>query len=371
MKSQKLRELFLHFIAIDGVSLHERLVADEILSILRGWDIEVYEDDAGRRINGNTGNLIAKIPAKNSHITSPLLLLAHMDTVRSTAGVQAIIENDGVIHSDGRTILGADNRAGVALILSMIDHILQNDIPHRPLEVVFSVAEELGMLGASALDFNRLSAKEAYVFDCSAPPGSYVAETPTAMDFKIIFKGKAAHSAVAPEKGINALTMAMAVMNRFPVGRINPYTVANIGTIHGGTADNVVPDQVTITGEFRSFKQDEIASIRNGLEENSEKACAQAGGTCEISFNIGFVGFRLTPDLPVIKRLHHAFRELSLAPHPLVYSGGSDANVLYAHGIHTVNMGIGAANAHSTDEKIGLQDMEIGAEILLKLIQME
>ncbi len=346
-------------------------MADHLMATLDAWGVQVHEDDAASKINGTAGNVIAKIPATNSAHTSPLLLLAHMDTVRSTAGIEAVIDQDGVIRSDGRTILGADNRAGMALILHVLEHIRHNKLSHRPLEIVFSAAEELGMLGAVALDVHQLTAREAYVFDCSAGPGSYVAETPTAMDFKLIFKGRAAHSAVSPEKGINALTMALSVINRFPVGRLNQNTVTNIGTIHGGSADNVVPDQVSITGEFRSFQMQEIEAIRAGLERHCEQACEHSGGACERSFQIGFMGFRLTEELPVIQRLHKVYEALGLQPNPMVYSGGSDANALYAHGIHTVNLGIGASNAHSTEENISLRDMETGAEILMRLIQAE
>ncbi len=369
MDQQKLSDLFLQLVKIDGVSLKERHMADFIKHKLHALKINVREDDAAAKLNGNSGNLIARIPSKDMDLP-PLMLLAHMDTVRSTAEVKPVLEN-GIIRSDGNTILGADNRAGVALILYVIEEIVGKKRKHRTLEIVFTVAEELGMLGALELDFSALSAKEGLVFDCSAIPGGYVAETPTAIDFKVKCQGKAAHSAVAPEKGINALSMALQVMNQFPVGRIHEKTVANIGTIHGGSADNVVPDQVMFTGEFRSFSASEIERMRKGLESNCQAAGHKIGGQCDVSFITSFHGFRFDPQMPLVSRLHKMMQQLDLKPNPMIYYGGSDANVLNVRGIQVINMGIGASNPHSNEERIALTDIAKGADIVMRMINTE
>ncbi len=366
---RKLLDLFLQLIRIESTSLHERAMADYLIDQFKSWQVDVSEDRAAAKIGGNAGNLIVRLDS-DSKRSSPLALLAHIDTVRSTAGVKPMIEN-GVIRSDGSTILGADNRSGVALILYVISEILEKKLKHRSLEIVFTVAEELGMLGALALDFGQLSAKEGYVFDCSARPGSYVAESPTAFDFRVDCQGRAAHSAVAPEKGINALSMALEIMNQFPLGRINPQTVANIGTIHGGSADNVVPDQVRFTGEFRSFSPSEIERIKASLNTSCRSVSQKYGGTCEVAFTLSFEGYKFEPQTPVIQRLHQAMQELQLVPNPMVYSGGSDVNVLNANGIQAVNVGIGASNPHSNEEQIALADMVKGAELLLRLVEAE
>ncbi|MDZ7342821.1 MAG: M20/M25/M40 family metallo-hydrolase [candidate division KSB1 bacterium] len=366
---QKLLELFFQLIRIDSISLHERAMADFLIQKFKSWQIEVSEDEAASKIGGNAGNLIARLQGKSANV-APLILLAHMDTVRSTAKVNPVI-NNGIIRSDGNTILGADNRSGVALILYVINEIIEKKLAHRSLEIVFTVAEELGMFGALALDYHRLTAKEGYIFDCSAKPGSYVAESPTAYDFKVHCQGRPAHSAVAPEKGINAISMALAIMNQFPVGRINKETVANIGTIHGGSADNVVPDQVTFTGEFRSFSASEINRLKSQLENSCHLVSQKFGGKCEVSFKLGFEGYRFEPTMPVIERLHRSMQQLNLVPNAMVYSGGSDVNVLNANGIRAVNVGIGASNPHSNEEQIALADMVQGAELLFRLVEAE
>lgn len=367
MAHARLRNYFLELAGIDAVSLHERAVADYLRQHISAWSVDMREDDAATRIQGNCGNVLVKVPAKELVDEPPLMLLAHMDTVSSTAGLK-IIEEDGVFQSDGRTILGADNRAGVALILYLLDLLHENGMPHRALEVVFSVAEEVGMYGTAALDYNQFSAREAYIFDCSARPGAYVSETPTAYDFCVTFKGKAAHSAVCPEKGLNAISMAADMIRSFPVGRISAQSVANIGTIQGGTAVNVVPEEVKVTGEFRSFMGAELEELRQKIFTLSEEAAARHGGHCEHTLTLGFQGFKLSPDAEVIQRLHQAMAGLQLTPKPMIYQGGSDANVLHQHGIQAVNLGIGASNAHSHDEKIAFTDMVMGVELLLRLV---
>ncbi len=369
MKYNSLVELFLQLVQIDAVSLQERPVAEFIKQKFQQWRIDVYEDQAGQQLGGDCGNLIVRLPA-HRHTGPALLLLAHMDTVHSTAGVQ-VRETDGVLRSDGRTILGVDNRAGVALILQLLQEIVENDLAHPSLEIVFTVAEELGMLGSLALDFNQLTARAGFVFDCTAVPGGYVASTPTAYDFKIRFQGRPAHSAVAPEKGVNALSMALEVMNGFAVGRVNEHTVANIGTVHGGTADNVVPDLVNLTGEFRSFREDEIFRLQQQLRLLCRTSAEKFGGQCEPSFTLSFQGFHFSAEMPLVQRLHRACHQAGVAPDPLIYYGGSDANVFNSRGVQVINTGIGANNPHSHEEHIRTADLAKGFEILLHLIDME
>ncbi len=369
MKQNDVLDLFLELIRIDAVSLQERPVADYIKQRLAARGIAVHEDDAAQKLNGTCGNLIVRLPGTGS-TAEPLLLLAHMDTVHPTAGVKPVLKEE-TLWSDGTTILGVDNRAGVTLLLALIEELYQSKLCHRSLEIVFSVGEELGMLGAMALDFSQLKAREGFVFDCTARPGGYVASTPTAYDFRIAITGKAAHSAVAPESGINALSMAAHIMSGFPVGRINPHSVANFGTIHGGTADNVVPDQVALTGEFRSFLPEEITVLRERLTALCREAETRWGGRCEPSFLFSFQGFQFSPDMPLVLRLHRACAQVGVTPQPLVYYGGSDANVFNQHGIQIINTGIGAQNPHSRDEHIRPADLMTGFELLKHLIEAE
>ena len=359
---------FIELASIDGISKHERKVADHISNSLKHLGVSFYEDQAGKKIDGNAGNIIARIPSDaNKHM--PLLLMAHMDTVDHTAELNPVIQ-DGIIRSSGNTILGGDDRAGIAVILYLLESIHKHNLPHRPLEVIFTVAEELGMLGCLELDFSQLKAKEGYIFDCSRPPGKFVAKTPTAVDLKIYFKGRASHSGVAIENGINAFSMALDVLTHFPVGQVDKNTTANIGTIHGGTAVNVVPETITVTGEIRSFNNQTIEKMCRQLNSDCKKVESQYHGKIDMSCLPAFSGFHLSEKLHVIQKLKRVYKNLSLQPEGLTYYGGSDANVVNGHGIQTVNIGIGVKNPHSYNEEIAVQDLGTTAELLFNLIRI-
>ncbi len=369
MNDKELIDLFLQLVKIDAVSRQERPVADFLKQRLEQLGLDVVEDQSGAKINGNCGNLIIRLPGSNND-QEPLLLLAHMDTVHSTANLKPVIDGD-TLRSDGTTILGVDNRAGVTLILYVIQELIRKQKKHKSLEIIFTVAEELGMLGAMALDFDHIRAKQGFVFDCTAVPGGYVASTPTAYDFKIHFSGRPAHSAVAPEKGINALSMAAQVMNGFPVGRVNEHSVANFGTIHGGSADNVVPDKIDLTGEIRSFLDAEIDRMQEQLRSLCQRAAQKWGGQCEPVFLHSFQGFQFHAQMPLVQRLHRAFARIGVQPNPMVYYGGSDANVFNQHGVQIINTGIGAYNPHANEEHIHISDLMKSYELVMHLIEAE
>ncbi|MFO7889958.1 MAG: M20/M25/M40 family metallo-hydrolase [bacterium] len=358
---------FFNLACIDGISRDERAVADFILDHLNSMNISAKEDDTADKIGGNTGNIIVRFPGKSSNNQNPLLLMAHMDTVDHTSELKPVIEQ-GIIKSGGETILGADDRAGVAIILHVLEYLHKNNIDHRPLEVVFSVGEEKGMLGSSHLNFSQLKSQKGYILDCSRPPGQYVACTPSSFDVNFKFLGKASHAGVAIEDGINAVSMALEVLQTFPIGRIDAETTANIGTINGGTAVNVVPEKVSATGEIRSFKPETINSICSKLEKQGQTIADKYGGKVDIQCIPIFEGFNLSEDIPVVTRLISAYKKLSLKPEGLTYYGGSDANIVNKHNINTVNIGVGIKNPHSHNEEIAVKDLVTSAEIVLDLV---
>ncbi len=359
---------FLELVQIDAVSKQERAIADYIIKKCNSWSLAAFEDDAAKKIGGNCGNIIIHVPpADGKQSNNPLLLMAHLDTVKSTRDLKPVVEN-GMIRSSGDTILGADDRAGVAVILYLVEQFVTNKTKHRGLEIIFSVGEEMGMLGANQLDFSKLAAREGYILDCSREPGCYVAKTPTAVDIQIDIIGRAAHSAVNPEKGINAISMAADVLKNFDVGRIDENTVANIGTINGGSAINIVPDNIRLTGEIRSFNSKTITTLQQQLNEECEKVTKKYGGEINVSFTTGFEGFELDLDQPAVKRLELTMQQMDLKPEPLVYYGGSDANVVNKNGITAVNLGVGVNNPHSNDENIAVSNLVSIAHLTKELV---
>jgi len=366
---KRIVELFLELVKIDGTSLHERAVADYIINQLKQTGIECHEDNAATTVQGNCGNLIIK---KNGGLNSspPLLLTAHMDTVLSTEKLIPVIE-DGVIKSDGTTILGADDRCGVTLILYLLEFLTTNNLKHRNLEIIFSVSEELGMFGTAVLDYTQISAKEALVLDSSRPPGFYVMRTPTTIDFEIEFIGGPAHSGMSQQNGINALIMANEFLNRFPLGQIDAETVTNVGTIQGGNAVNIIPPNVKISGEMRSFNSETLQFIQLQIVSDAQVIENKSGGKIEIHFTPVFEGFTIREDLPLIEQLDQAINSLGLTPEPLIYFGGSDANVLNSRGIEAINLGVGVQYPHSLSEQIKIDDLVTTVNLLLKIIDAE
>jgi tripeptide aminopeptidase len=366
--NNRLTGIFLELAAINAVSLNEKPVADFIRKFLGNLDVQCQEDQAGKISGGNTGNIIAAINI-GEHSLPPLALIAHMDTVKPTAGLKTII-SDGVIRSDGATILGADNRAGIAVILYLAETIKQNRMHTRPFEIIFTIGEETGLYGSTNLALDLVQARTAYILDSSADPGCYVYSAPSAIDFVIEFHGKASHSAVNPEAGINAMQMAAELIANFRIGKINPETTINFGTIHGGEANNVVPPRVTLSGEIRSFSPSQIDWYYALLQNQLQTICSRFGGSFSISRTESFPGFTLDPEVSALQELDRHLRSHGLEPKPLRYHGASDANILNNRGLMAVDVGIGAKNPHSVDEFIRISDMNKIADIMLSLLRM-
>ncbi len=361
----KLVHTFLELAQINATSLQERPVVDYLKQKLSAWNISFYEDHAGQKIGGNAGNLIISL---NGDQKPELFLCAHTDTVRPTEHLKPQIV-DGVIRSDGTTILGADNRAGVTVLLYVLETIASHGLRHRPFEIAFTVAEEIGLLGAANLEWEKLQAPSGYIFDSSLSPGHYISVTPTAVELKIRVLGKPAHAGVAPEKGINAVSMAAEMLTRFPVGRVDDQTVANIGVIHGGEATNVVPGKVEMHGEIRSFNKSTIDQMLQQLDADLQAIADKYGGAYELEHRIHFQGFEIPEDHFVTRHLKTKMQQVGLAPAGEIYHGGSDANVFNARGKTAINLGIGAKNPHGNDEHIAIDDLVKVTELAFALVE--
>jgi tripeptide aminopeptidase len=352
----RLIDIFIDLVAIDATSKKEKPVADYIKTFLAQLDVGAVEDDTGKKIDGTTGNIIAKIRPADSDDPITISFAAHMDTVKSTRGIKPLI-NNGTITSDGNTILGADNRAGIAMILYLVDNLKRNKIPHIPFEILFTVGEETGLYGSTHLDMKLVESRVCYILDSSADPGYLVYAAPGATDFEIEFHGKASHAAVNPRQGINALSMAAFLIHQFQVGQIDDDTTINFGKIHGGEANNVVPPQVKLTGEIRSFSKEKIEQHYKDLQIQLDAVESMFGGKCQLSSEVAFPGFVLDVDSEAIQKLINCMKAVGLEPRPIRYHGGSDANVLNSRGIAAIDLGIGAKNPHSTEEYIKIEDL--------------
>ena len=246
---EKLLQLFLRLAPIEGVPRGERRIADEVLRILRSAGVRAIEDDTAGKIDGDTGNLFC-LPESFDANAPSVLLSAHLDTVQSTSSLSVRVTDDRVT-SDGTTILGADNRMGLAVLVDLLLSIAHSKNTFKNFFVVFTVCEERGLKGANTLDLSVYPVLAAYVFDCSRRPGVYIREAVGLSVFTAEFVGKAAHAGIAPEEGVSAIALCSNSISKLQLGRIDPETTVNIGTIHGGEAFNIVPERVKIEGEIR------------------------------------------------------------------------------------------------------------------------
>jgi tripeptide aminopeptidase len=347
-------DLFLRLAAIEGVSLSERMIADEVKSLLAGAGIRVVEDGSAASFGGTTGNLICFPPAFRAGEPS-LMLTAHLDTVKSTAALRPVVDGTS-IRSDGTTILGADNRLGLSVLVRLLLDVARGPSSHRNFFVVFTAGEETGLFGAGTVDVSPYQPSCAYVFDCSKRPGVYISESVGLSTFTARFIGKSAHSGVAPEEGVSAIELAAHAISRLRLGRIDADTTANVGLIRGGEAMNAIPENVTIDGEVRSFTPQRINAHLALIEQTLRDSLA-GKGKLEFSSETDFAPYILPAHSPMVRHLEGAMSAVGLRPQPIRYTGGSDANKYNAKGIPAVNMGIGAQKPHSFEEFVLIEDL--------------
>lgn len=359
-------ELFLSAVKVDALSLHERPMAQFVLKVLDGLPVRIHEDTTAEVIGGDAGNLIC-VPASFDPLRPAIALFAHLDTPRSTGNVKPILSN-GRITSDGSTILGVDNRAGTSVLLHALRHVLQNDSRGNFI-IVFTVAEEIGLLGSKHVDLSPFNVRMGFVFDCSKRPGTFIQSAVGCSLYTATFLGRASHAAVAPEKGVSAIRSAARAIAGIPMGRLSPTMTSNVGTIRGGEATNIVADRCVIEGEVREFDGGLIRGHLSDIERVFRAAAEQDGGSLQFTAAEDFAPFVLDERSPAFQWTVEVLRHVGLTPDPIRYLGGSDANMLNAKGIPTVNLGIGAQNPHGNDEFILLEDLQKSLEIARTLLE--
>lgn len=357
---------FLELVRIDSVSGQERRVADLLKEKLTRMGLAVEEDSAGQKVGSETGNIIGYLPA-NGGAGPVLMLCAHMDTVEPGRGVEPRIDG-GIIRSSGETILGADDKAGIVIILEALRRLQENGIKHGGIDVVFTVWEEGGLFGAKYLDYNLVRAKTAYVLDGGGPPGTIITRAPSQDKIGATVRGRAAHAGISPEDGINAIQVASVAIAGMKIGRIDDETTSNIGLISGGKAVNIVPESATIQGETRSLDTSKRAEETRKMCDALRKAAAEFGATVETNAETIYESFSLEPSSFVVSAASEAALSLGLEPRLVKTGGGSDANIFNSRGIQSAVLGIGWSKVHTTEESIAIDSMPASARYLVEII---
>lgn len=366
IKTDRLLNEFLELVRIDSVSGQERKLCDHLKGRLAMLGLSVREDKAGGSMPETTGNIIAHLPGS---VPGPrLLFCAHMDTVEPGRGIKPVVGGDGVIASEGETILGADDKSGIAAIIEALRLVQERKIPHGGITVVFTICEETGLIGAKGIE-PALSADYGFVLDAAGRPGEIVVRAPSQDKITATVYGKAAHAGVNPEAGINAIYVAAKAIAGMKLGRIDPETTANIGVISGGKAVNIVPDSVYLEGEVRSLKEEKRKDYTARICRIIEETAKEAGTHADVHTELLYEGFDLSEDQPVVRIAAEAARLCGLNPSLTQSGGGSDANILNARGIPTVNLATGMENVHTTRETIKIADIEKTAQMVLQIVR--
>lgn len=367
INKERLVDKFLKYVQIDSPTKNERKFADFLKKEMERIGLEVTMDSAGDKVEGNSGNLIGKLKGNTDGET--ILFSAHMDTVSPGIGIKPIIK-DGVIYSDGTTVLGADDKAGIAAIMEALEVISENNILHGDMEVVFTIYEEGGLFGAKNLDYSNLKAKNAFVLDSSKEPGEVIINGPAQNKINVKFIGKAAHAGVAPEKGISAIQMSGVAIGNMNLLRIDEVTTANIGIICGGDSTNVVPEEVVFKAEARSLCNDKLKAQTDHMIKCCEDAAEKFGGKVEVEVINSYPAFKVEEEDEIVKNFKVACEKLGLNFNATSSGGGCDANILNAHGITAVNLGIGERKPHTLEEHYYIKDLENVAKLALEIIKL-
>jgi len=375
IEKDRMIESFIHMARIDSPSYQEREIAERLIAELKVLGGDVIMDDAGRQIGGNAGNVLARFSGTGRG--RPVLLSAHMDTVMPGCSVKPIRENDR-IRSDGSTILGADDKSGLAIILEVLRVLKERKLPHPPVEIAFTICEELGLVGAKQMDIRRLAARDGLVLD-SGPANSLFTRGPAADRIEITVRGVAAHAGVCPEAGISAIQVAAEAISKIRLGRIDEETTANIGMIEGGTAINIVPDRVVVRGEARSHHEPKLetqsahmaqcfheAAAAHVLKQGDKTIQAEAEVHIERDYN----RMNLGEDAPVVQWVQAASRTIGTEIRCQKTGGGCDANVFNTHGLSIANLGTGMRDIHTTHEYLLLHEFFQTAQVILSMLQL-
>ncbi|MBI4350869.1 MAG: M20/M25/M40 family metallo-hydrolase [Elusimicrobia bacterium] len=374
INEKRMVQLFCDLAKITSLSGKEGAIARRLSILLKFMGAEVDIDEAGRRMGGETGNVIARFPGTAPG--EPFLLSAHMDTVGPAENVRPRVAG-GRITSDGTTVLGADCKAGIAVILEVVKTLDENKIPHPPLEAVFTISEEMALLGAKYLDYSRLRSRYGLIFDNEQALENVITSAPAADSMEIKVYGAASHSGVAPEKGISAIKVVSSAIAGMKLGRIDSQTTANIGFISGGNAINIVPPLVELSGEARSHDPAKLRRQTRHMEDCLRKAVkkikVRADGKLitpryEFLVQRKFPNLRIDKTNPVLPLIAAAMREEGLRMKPSASGGGTDGNILYGHGIKAPILSTGMRDVHTTGEYLDLKDFFGCARLTLKVI---
>lgn len=374
--AERMTETVLDLVRIDSLSREEKGVAAYLRRALEAAGCEVRVDDAGEKVGGDTGNVIGRLPGTKAG-APPLLLSAHMDTVTPGKGVKPVREADR-IRTDGTTILGGDDKSGVAIVLEVIRTLRGSSLQYGDVDVVFSICEEIGLLGAKHFDAASIRSRRAIVLD-STDASKLFTRAPSSDHFEFTIHGLEAHAGMAPETGISAVRVAAEAIAAMPLGRIDGRTTSNVVIVDGDGPTNVVPNRCVVRGEARSLDDATLdatmAAIRRAFQDAAARATATAGGKLHRAWveertERDYESMAVADGSPTVQLVLRAAKNVNRTVETATIGGGSDANVYNRRGIESVNLGTGMRDIHTVNEWLHLDDFYASARIVLECVRL-
>ena len=375
VNQQRLADEFARLAAINSPPLRERAIASYLEERLQRLGGEICFDNAAATTGGEVGNLVASFPGTGK-LTEPLLFSVHMDTVEPGGQVEPVLR-DGVFYSAGDTVLGADDKAGIAELIEALEVVREQGIAHGPIEVVVAIAEEIGLVGAKHLDYGLLKARKGFALDTKGVD-QMVLKAPGANRLRVEITGLAAHAGLAPELGISAIQTAALALGRMQLGRIDYETTANIGRIEGGVASNIVPQKVLLEGEARSHDPHKLQAQTDHMlacfEEAADNMAREIDGkrvrpVVDIEVKADFPSMAIAEEAPIVNLARSAASAVGHDLKVRLGGGGSDANIFNKHGIEMIILATGMEGVHTHDESVAVADMVHVTELLVEIIR--
>jgi tripeptide aminopeptidase len=367
--TSRLTELFLELCAIPSPPGQERAVADRVTRELDAIGLVWEEDDSGPGIGSTAGNVVCRLPGR-SEGGVPIFLCAHFDTVPLEAELEPVVGDDGVVRNARGTILGADNKSAVAVMIEAARRIVAERLPHAGVELLFTPMEEVGLIGATAFDVERLEARIGYVYDQAAPIGEVILGAPSAQELALRFHGRPAHAGMYPEEGRSAILAAARAIVDMPLGRIDELTSANVGLVRGGTARNIVPEWCELEAEVRSHDFERLGEVVQQLVDAASFAAAVSDCTLETRIEPKYRGYRHRSDDLAVRIACDALARTGFEPRLTLSGGAADANVFTTRGLPCVNLSNGMVDIHTPDERIAVTDLERMVDVTLALVDV-
>jgi tripeptide aminopeptidase len=359
---------FLELVQIDSETKYETEIAGILKKKFTDLGVEVYEDDTKDVTGHGAGNLVCTLQGTKEGVDT-IYFTSHMDTVVPAKGVKPEVKDDGYIYSDGTTILGADDKAGLATMIEAIRVLKENNISHGTIQFIITAGEESGLVGAKALDSSLVKAKYGFALDSDGKVGNIIVAAPTQAKVKATILGKTAHAGVAPEKGVSAITIASKAISKMPLGRIDEETTANIGRFEGGQATNIVCDRVDVLAEARSLVSEKMEAQVEKMKNAFETTASEMGGKAEVDVQVMYPGFKFGEGDEVVEVAKRAAEKIGRPSELLTSGGGSDANVIAGFGVPTVNLAVGYEEIHTTNERMPVEELVKLSELVVAIIK--